>query len=60
MMKLIVNSEHLYAYLMAYHFAKQLKALKGKTPWQFVLNQWTIHPQYFIVNPHQFIVGLNI
>jgi transposase-like protein len=51
--------EHLHDYLMAYNFAKRLKALKGKTPWQFVLNQWTNNPGYFIVNPHQFIVGLN-
>ncbi|WP_202149195.1 hypothetical protein [Candidatus Sarmatiella mevalonica] len=44
---------------MAYNFAKRLKAIKGKTPWQFILNQWTIHPEYFIVNPNQFLVGLN-
>jgi transposase-like protein len=40
--------QHLHAYLMAYNFAKRLKAIKGKTPWQFILNQWTIHPEYFI------------
>ena len=51
--------EHLYAYLMAYNFAKRLKALKGKTPWQFVLNQWTTHPEYFILNPNHFLLGLN-
>ena len=41
----------LHAYLMAYNFAKRLKAIKGKTPWQFILNQWNIHPEYFILNP---------
>jgi transposase-like protein len=51
--------EHLHAYLMAYNFGKRLKALKGKTPWQFILNQWTEHPEYFIVNPNQFTLGLN-
>ena len=51
--------QHLYDYLMAYNFAKRLKAIKGKTPWQFVLNQWTTHPEYFIINPHQFTLGLN-
>lgn len=51
--------QHLHAYLMAYNFAKRLKAIKGKTPWQFILNQWTIHPEYFILNPNQFLVGLN-
>ncbi|WP_339040214.1 hypothetical protein [Candidatus Lariskella endosymbiont of Hedychridium roseum] len=25
------------AYLMAYNFAKRLKAIKGNTPWQFIL-----------------------
>ena len=29
---------HLHAYLMAYNFAKRLKAIKGKTFWQFILN----------------------
>ncbi|RTK93530.1 MAG: IS481 family transposase, partial [Rickettsiales bacterium] len=50
---------HMHAYLMAYNFAKRLKAIKGKTPWQFILNQWTIYPEYFILNPNQFLVGLN-
>jgi hypothetical protein len=27
---------HLHAYLMAYNFAKRLKALKGQSPWQFI------------------------
>ncbi|MDX1924449.1 MAG: hypothetical protein SFT91_04445, partial [Rickettsiaceae bacterium] len=51
--------QHLHAYLMAYNFAKRLKAIKGKTPWQFILNQWTIHPEYFIMNPNHFLLGLN-
>ena len=50
-----LTKQHLYAYLMAYNFAKRLKAIKGK----FILNQWTIHPEYFILNPNQFLVGLN-
>lgn len=54
-----VLKQHLHAYLMAYNFAKRLKAIKGKTPWQFVLSQWTIHPEYFILNPNQFLPGLN-
>ncbi|MBL3284838.1 IS481 family transposase domain protein [Rickettsiales endosymbiont of Paramecium tredecaurelia] len=51
--------QHLHAYLMAYNFAKRLKAIKGKTPWQFILNHWTIHPEYFILNPNHFLLGLN-
>ena len=50
---------HLHSYLMAYNFAKRLKALKGKTPWQFILNEWTKHPEYFIINPNHFLTGLN-
>ena len=50
--------QHLHAYLMAYNFAKRLKAIKGKTPWQFILNQWTIHPEYFTRNPNHFLVRL--
>ena len=52
--------EHLHAYLMAYNFAKRLKSLKGSTPWQFILNNWTLHPEYYIINPHHFLLGLNI
>ena len=51
--------QHLHAYLMAYNFAKRLKAIKGNSPWQFILNQWTIHPEYFSINPNHFLVGLN-
>lgn len=40
---------YLYSYLMAYNFAKQLKAIKGNTPWQFILNQWTNSPEYLIL-----------
>lgn len=52
--------QHLHAYMMAYNFAKRLRAIKGKTPWQFVLNQWTSHPEYFILDPNHFLLGLNI
>ena len=52
--------QHLHAYLMAYNFAKRLKAIKGNTPCQFILNQWTTHPEYFILNPNHFLTGLNI
>ena len=51
--------QHLHSYLMAYNFAKRLKAIKGKTPWQFILNQSTINPEYFILNPNHFLPGLN-
>ena len=50
---------HLHSFLMAYNFAKRLKSLKGKTPWQFIQNQWTINQDSFIINPNQSIAGLN-
>ena len=31
--------EHLQAFIDAYNFAKRLKALKGLTPWEFIVNQ---------------------
>jgi hypothetical protein len=51
--------KHLHDYLMAYNFAKRLKVIKGKTPWQFILDQWTKHPEYFDLNPSQFLLALN-
>lgn len=51
--------QHLHSYLMVYNFAKRLKRLKGQTPWQFILNEWTLHPEYFIVNPNHYSPGLN-
>ena len=51
--------QHLHAFLMVYNFAKRLKAIKGYTPWQFILNHWTINPKYFIINPNHFLLGLN-
>lgn len=40
---------------MAYNFSKRLKAIKGKTSWQFILNKWTIHPECLILDPSQFL-----
>ncbi len=50
---------HLNAYLMAYNFAKRLKAIKGNTPWQFILKQWIDYPQYFIINSNHYFKGSN-
>lgn len=39
---------------MAYNFAKQLKTLKGLTPYQYLCKQWTQTPDRFNLNPiHQ-------
>lgn len=52
--------QHLHPDLMTYNVAKRLKAIKGKNSWQFILHQWTTHPEYFILNPNYFSLGLNI
>ena len=49
--------EHLYSYLLAYNFAKPLKALRGKTPWEFILNSWTNSPECFNIDPNHFLSG---
>ena len=43
--------QHLKAFLNAYNFAKQLKTLKGFTPYEFIQNCWTHHPKRFKINP---------
>lgn len=51
--------EHLHAFLMAYNLASRLKTLKGKSPYDFIKNIWTLEPDRFIVDPNHFNVGLN-
>lgn len=51
--------EHLYNFLNAYNFAKRLKALKGLTPYEFILKSWQSEPERFILNPHHHNLGLN-
>jgi len=43
--------QRLQAFLNAYHFAKQLKTFKGLTPYEFIQNHWTNHPEKFKINP---------
>ncbi len=50
--------EHLNAFIMAYNFAKQLKTLKGLSPFDFIVMSWGENPDVFIVKPHQFKLGL--
>lgn len=50
---------HLQTFLMAYHFARRLKTLKGLTPYEFVCKTWTNEPERFTINPTQHTVGLN-
>ncbi|MDR1368039.1 MAG: integrase core domain-containing protein, partial [Candidatus Accumulibacter sp.] len=51
---------HWQTFLMAYNFAKRLKALKGLTPYEFIRKAGTNEPERFKIDPAQHIVGLNI
>jgi transposase InsO family protein len=51
--------QHLQTFLMAYNFAKRLKALKGLTVYEYICKIWTKEPERFRVNPFHHKVGLN-
>jgi hypothetical protein len=46
-----------HAFLTAYNFAKHLKALRWRTPFQAICEAWTKDPQPFKINPHHLIPG---
>jgi transposase-like protein len=48
---------HVLAFVTAYNFAKHLKALRWRTPYQAICDAWTNDPSIFKVNPHQLIPG---
>ena len=52
--------EHLYAFMMAYNFARRLKTLKGLTPYEYICKIWTNEPERFNTNPFLNTLGLNI
>ncbi len=52
--------QHLYDFINAYNFAKRLKALKGLTPYEFIIKTWTSELNKFIINPNHHTMGLNI
>ena len=51
--------QHLYAFVNAYNFAKRLKALKGLTPYEFILKIWQSEPERFTINPYHHNLRLN-
>jgi hypothetical protein len=51
--------QHLHAVLMAYTFAKRLKALRGLTPYRFICKAWEKEPERFTMDPYLFTVGPN-
>jgi transposase-like protein len=50
---------HVLAFVTAYNFAKHLKALRWRTPFQAVCGAWTKDPSIFKINPHHLIPGPN-
>ena len=48
---------HLAALVTAYNFAKHLKALRWRTPFQAVCDAWARDPTPFKVDPHHLIPG---
>ena len=53
-------NEHLQAFLLAYNHAGRLKRLKGKTPHEFICQQWQLNPTIFIHDPTHLTLGLYI
>jgi transposase InsO family protein len=50
---------HVLAFVRAYNFAKHLKALRWRTPFQAICDAWTKDPSIFKLNPHHLIPGPN-
>ena len=50
-------SAHVQAFIMAYDFAKHLKRLRWRTPFQAICEAWAKDPTPFKINPHHLIPG---
>jgi hypothetical protein len=48
---------HVLAFVSTYNFAKHLKALRWRTPYQAICDAWTKDPSIFKINPHHLIPG---
>lgn len=46
---------HVLAFVTAYNFARHLKALRWRTPYQVVCEAWAKDPSIFKINPHHLI-----
>ena len=51
-------NEHLQAFLLAYHHGKRLQRLRGKTPHEFICQQWRLKPTIFIRDPTHLTLAL--
>jgi hypothetical protein len=48
---------HVLTFVAAYNFAKHLKALRWRTPFQAVSDAWKTDPLIFKIDPHHLILG---
>jgi transposase InsO family protein len=48
---------HVLAFVTAYNFAKHLKALRWRTPFQAVCDAWKADPSPFKIDPRHLIPG---
>lgn len=48
---------HALTFVTAYNFAKHLKALRWRTPFQAICDAWTKDPSIFRISPHHLIPG---
>ena len=51
--------QHLANFVLAYNFARRLKALKGLSPYEFICKAWASQPERFTLNPLHQMPGLN-
>ena len=48
---------HVLAFVTAYNFAKHLKALRWRTPYQVICEAWSKDPSIFKIDPHHLSPG---
>ena len=51
--------QHLEAFIQAYNFAKRLKALQGRSPYEYICDKWHENPDIFHKHPHHLTARLN-
>jgi hypothetical protein len=55
-----VTQAHVLAFVTAYNFAKHLKALRWRTPFQAICEAWAKDPAPFKINPHHLIPTIHL
>lgn len=50
---------HLADFITAYNYARRLKTLKGRTPYEYIYKIWTVEPERLKLDPIRQMPGLN-